>query len=388
MKKNKTIETIGLPNGFLIKKRDDMLSLYIHIPFCIKKCGYCDFLSFDYKKDLMTQYVQALIKEIKLYEPQSVYTIFFGGGTPSLLSSEQITEIMEVLKDHFDLSACQEITIEVNPGTLTESKLMTYKALGINRISMGVQTLMEDSLKTLGRIHDVQTVYDTVELLKKHDFSNYNMDLMFGLPYQTVEMLDKTVDKMIALNPSHISAYSLKIEEDTPFDDLYDEIDEEMDRRMYHLIIDKLHGAGYRQYEISNFSKDQYACKHNLVYWQEGNYLGLGLGASGFINNERYTNEKDFESYFNKIDAGLLPVHQGEIITKDALMFEMIILRLRLNEGLEIKRFNERFSVDFKSLYNNVLEELLEEELIVMDSHVRLTSLGRDLSNSVYIKFL
>lgn len=365
-----------------------MVSLYIHIPFCIKKCGYCDFLSFKYDQDSIHRYISSLLKEIKLHSPKKVYTVFIGGGTPSLLSPNDIKRLFKGLHDQFDMSDCVEITIEANPGTLTEEKILAYQSVGINRVSMGVQTLVDESLQTLGRIHDVSTVYATVDLLKKHNFTNYNMDLMFGLPYQTMDMLDKSLDKMIGLEPMHISAYSLKIEENTAFDNLYEEVDEELDRQMYHLIVDKLEANGYMQYEISNFSKVNYPCKHNLVYWQEKDYIGLGLGASGFEKSIRYTNVSNLDDYHTMIDALEKPIDHQETIDRKELMFEMIILRLRLNQGLNIQSFDQRFHCNFKELYGSVLEELLEEGLVEMNHTLKLTALGRDMSNQVYIKFL
>lgn len=370
-----------------------MISLYIHIPFCVKKCEYCDFISFKYDSEKLNLYLDKLIEEIKVYKEQSlkVRTIFLGGGTPSLLNSDQVKKLFEVLKNNFDLSACDEITIETNPGTINEEKISCYKSVGINRISMGVQTLKNETLKTLGRIHDVNTVFESVDLLKNQGFHNFNLDLMFGLPGQTIKQLSETVDEMIRLNPTHISAYSLKIEEGTPFYDQYENgtlkpVDEDLDREMYHTIVSKLKNAGYHQYEISNFSKKGFECQHNLVYWQEKEYLGLGLGAHSFMAQKRFSNETDMDKY---LSSNQLIRKEAEVIEKDEAMFEMIMLRLRLNEGLPIQLFNNRFCVDFLKVYHKEIEELIEMKLVLIeDNYLRLTDLGRDLSNSVYIKFL
>lgn len=370
------------------------LGLYIHIPFCIKKCGYCDFLSFEYSPEAMANYVDHLIQELSLYQGgDHVKTIFFGGGTPSLLTGEQMNRIMAQVHKSFHVLNNAEISMESNPGTLKEADLMAYVAAGINRVSLGVQTMNDETLKTLDRIHDTETVYESIELLKKH-VSNFNVDLMFGLPGQTMKQLSDTLDKIIDLKPSHISAYSLKFEEGTPFYELLDkgvmhEADETLDRSMYHYIEEKLSEAGFLQYEISNFAKEGYQCKHNLVYWLKEDYIGVGLGAHGCLNQVRYHNAEDLTTYMGMIDAGKKPVVEESPIDIEEDAFEFIILSMRLNQGLDLKTYQKKYGKDFMDQYQDILETLMKEGLIVLEEDcICLTAKGRDLSNQVFIKFL
>lgn len=373
-----------------------MISLYIHIPFCKKKCDYCDFLSFPYKDNEMDSYLKALNQEIVLYGQlykQEVKSIFIGGGTPSLLSGEQMKDLMTTIKENFLLSDC-EISMESNPGTLSLDKLNAYKAAGINRISMGVQSLEDDMLKTLGRIHSADTVRDSVKKIKSAGFNNFNFDLMFGLPGQTLKQLEYTVNEMIKLNPTHISAYSLKYEEGTVFYDKLEKdelspISDELDRDMYHKIIEKLESAGYLQYEISNFSKPGLECVHNLVYWQKEDYLGIGLGAHGCIDNERVYNTSDMATYISRVDDQKLPREGADPINREDDIFEYIILNLRLNQGLSLSSFKECYDYDFLIKEKNTIRELIEEGLMILKGdRLSLSTRGRDLSNQVFIKFL
>lgn len=374
-----------------------MISLYIHIPFCVKKCGYCDFISFEYDENALESYLKDLESEIKYYGitvNEKVHTIFIGGGTPSLLSGNQMKRLMQAIGDVFDMSECKEVSMESNPGTLTLEKLLAYKEAGINRISMGVQTLNDKTLKTLDRIHDVNQVYESVSLIKEAGFANYNMDLMFGLPGQTLEMLKETVDKMIALEPTHISAYSLKFEEGTAFykkleEGTLNEIDDDLDRDMYHLIERKLLEAHYHQYEISNFSKSGFECCHNLVYWEKEAYLGIGVGAHGYHNKIRTSNAIHLEAYHDMIRKQRHGQVSVEVIDKEEDLFEMLILGLRLNKGLSIKKIKALYDVDILEKYEMIIKELEEKRLIeVKDGRITLTALGRDLSNQVFMAFL
>jgi len=373
------------------------MSLYIHIPFCVRKCGYCDFISFDYNQDNMTEYMKSLIKEIEHYSKQydrKIHTIFIGGGTPSLLSGLEMKNLMTVIKENFDISDCVEISMESNPGTLTEEKVKAYKEAGINRISMGVQTLNNDTLKSLDRIHDVQAVYDSVEAINKAGINNFNMDLMFGLPGQTLDQLENTVKKMIDLKPTHISAYSLKYEEGTEFYRKLEKgeleaFEDELDRDMYSLIINNLSKAGFEQYEISNFAKKGYMCEHNLVYWEKKPYLGLGVGAHSYLNDERFYNAKTLIEYKDHVKNQGHSVIGKEIIDKADDLFEYIILSMRLNKGLSIKTANEKYNIDFLNKYKTELDQMIKDALIeIKDDRVVLTSKGRDLSNQVFVAFL
>jgi len=374
-----------------------MISLYIHIPFCVKKCGYCDFISFEYDKNQLRHYLDDLKKEIAYYGNRvktPVHTVFIGGGTPSLLTGEEMHEIMAALNEHFDMSRCVEISMESNPGTLTLKQLKDYKSSGINRISMGVQTLNDDTLRSLDRIHDVKAVYDSVRLIEEAGFDNYNMDLMFGLPGQTLEMLKETVEKMVKLNPKHISAYSLKFEEGTAFYKKLEsgelkETDDDLDRDMYHLIEKTLLSHGYIQYEISNFSKKGYECKHNLVYWEKEDYVGFGIGAHSYLDKKRFYNVSKLETYHAAIETQGHAVKDSIAIDESEDLFEYIMLGLRLNKGLNILVLNNRYNIDFKIRYSEEIKKLIEQSLVEWSGDVlKLTSIGRDLSNQVFLQFL
>jgi len=373
------------------------ISLYLHIPFCVRKCGYCDFISFEYDSKEIDQYLNNLIKEIEYYGKhylQKIHTIFIGGGTPSLLTGNQMKMLMTAVDKAFDLSECVEVSMESNPGTLNLENLLDYKDAGINRISMGVQTLNNDTLKSLDRIHDVQMVYDSVSAIKEAGLTNFNMDLMFGLPGQTLEQLESTVDKMIELDPTHISAYSLKYEEGTEFYKKLESgelevFEDELDRDMYHLIIKKLGEAGYLQYEISNFSKAGYECQHNLVYWEKKPYLGLGIGAHSYMAKKRFFNATTLNDYDQLIKKENHSVVGSDEIDPEDDLFESIILSLRLNKGLEINKINALYDIDFLKSYKKEIDRLLKDALIELNNEVMtLTSLGRDLSNQVFVAFL
>lgn len=373
------------------------ISLYIHIPFCIKKCGYCDFLSFEYNQASIEKYVKALVKEIEIYGKniqRPVYSVFFGGGTPSLLSAEMMTKIMNTIYEHFHILEDAEISMEMNPGTVTEKTLVAYKKAGINRISLGVQTMDNEMLKVLDRIHDVDAVKSSVALFNKVGLANYNLDLMFGLPGQTMALLENTLEEMIQLNPTHISAYSLKFEEGTPFYEKLEkkeliEIEDELDRQMYHYIEEKLSEVGFIQYEISNFSKKGFECKHNLVYWQKKDYLGIGLGSHGYNEMKRYHNAEDFENYYKLLEDHQLPIVSQNDIDLEEDMFEYIILNLRLNQGMDLKEFKIRYQKNFLECHKDILDDLLKNELLIIEGNqIKLTAKGRDLSNQVFINFL
>jgi oxygen-independent coproporphyrinogen-3 oxidase len=281
------------------------LSLYIHIPFCIQKCKYCDFLSFSSSEEDRNSYIQELQKELvwkshwaKEYQ---VITVFFGGGTPSILTADQMKWLMDTIKEHYNLVSDAEITIEANPGTLTKDKLFVYRQCGINRISMGLQSANDEELKKIGRIHTFDQLKENFRLAREAGFTNINLDLMSALPGQTLESYAKTLEIVAKLNPEHISAYSLIVEEGTPLSE--DEMllsqlpDEETDRQMYQFTKERLRQSGYERYEISNYAKQGYESRHNQVYWTGGDYLGFGLGASSYFQGERFINESERRIY-------------------------------------------------------------------------------------------
>lgn len=373
------------------------LSLYIHIPFCNKKCSYCDFLSFEGNNDLKEQYTKALIKEIKAYcdklKDYEIDTIFIGGGTPSTLSINLMEQIFKEIKK-LNVSENAEISIEVNPGTVSEDKLLAYRVMGINRLSIGLQSVENKLLKTIGRIHNYNTFLDTYQLARKIGFDNINIDLMFALPNQTLEDWQNTIEKIVQLNPEHISSYSLIVEEGTPFSDLYEEgkyklLDEELERKMYHYIINRLEQVGYNHYEISNFAKNNLECRHNTTYWVGTEYLGLGLGASSYMKGTRYSNCTNINRYITS-STHLVSIQENiNKLSKKEKMEEFIFLGLRLNRGISIDEFQKRFDKSIYQIYESQLKQLKNECLIeIKNNIIKLTQKGIDLSNYVFSKFL
>lgn len=412
-----------MPNGRV------PLELYIHIPFCVRKCLYCDFLSFSAENDTIDCYVETLTEEIhamgQLYgacspEPVASYSsyevvsVFLGGGTPSLLKAEQTARIMTAVKESFELAEDAEVTTEANPGTLDAEKLSIYKACGINRLSIGLQSAEEEELRYLGRIHTFQMFLDSFHLARKAGFDNISIDLMSALPGQTKASYEKTLQTVTALSPEHISAYSLIIEEGTPFYEWYGREkegqkkeerewpgtgilplpDEDADRQMYHFTKKYLKAAGYERYEISNYSKPGRECRHNIGYWVGAQYLGLGLGASSYLEGERFFNEGGLQNYlsFGHQDFMRRGHHrERELLTEKDKMEEFMFLGLRLAEGVGADEFERRFGVSIAVVYGKLLKQLLEEGLMVRDEaedRMRLTEYGTDVSNYVLSKFL
>lgn len=399
------------------------LELYIHIPFCMKKCAYCDFLSGPAPRETIDRYVTALVAEIRQYqklaENYRVTTIFFGGGTPSILLGGQMKEIFDALRDVFEIQADAEITTEANPGTVTKENLQAYRACGINRISFGLQSVDDEELKLLGRVHTMRQFEESYDLARKAGFQNINVDLISAIPGQTVESWEHTLDTVIRMNPEHISAYSLIIEEGTPFYEIYGEDakeeqdsrcekcladdgkqmdigknfpklpDEEAERRMYELTAEKLEAAGYLQYEVSNYAKPGYACRHNKGYWQRVEYLGIGTGAASLIENERYQHISDTDLYIRangKLDQ---IEEEKETLDWNAQVEETMFLGLRMKEGVNKQKFRERYHREIQEVYGEVLEKLKEEGLLrEEEKRICLTKRGNDLSNYVLAQFL
>ena len=373
------------------------LGIYIHIPFCKQKCFYCDFCSFANKNEMQGKYVETVINEIKNIthkEKYTVTTIYLGGGTPSILNPDYIKNILQEIKSSFEILDDAEITIEINPGTVNEEKLKKYKEYGINRLSIGLQSANDKILKKIGRIHDYKQFEETFFYARKCGFKNINVDLMYSLPNQSFDEWKETLNKIINLNPSHISAYSLILEEGTKFYDMYlnkefELNDEEVDISIYNYTIDTLYKNGYHQYEISNYAKEGYECKHNIVYWKCDNYLGLGPGASGYINNYRYSNICDIKEYNKCLEYNKKPIEEKNVLSKKDEMEEFIFMGLRMNEGINLDEFYEKFNVNFKHKYNNILDKLKNLNLIIeQNNNIALTQRGRELSNTVFIEFI
>ncbi len=381
------------------------LEIYIHIPFCIRKCNYCDFLSFSCDDEGIDKYVSTLVEEIRCravdYKDDMITSVFIGGGTPSILSAKQIESIMNALKNNYTFSDDCEITIESNPGTLTEEKLLAYKNSGISRLSIGLQSANDDELKLLGRIHDYQTFADNYNLARKLGFDNINVDLISAIPGGSIEKFKESLLKVVELNPEHISVYSLIIEEGTPFYINYGEggpledtlISEDDDREIYHLTKTLLAEAGYNQYEISNYSKIGKECQHNIGYWIRKNYIGFGLGASSLYDNLRYKNTSDMNEYLisktEKVSCGYMIRKEVENLIDNEIISEYLYLGLRMNKGVNLKEVSKCVGQDVYVIFKTWIEMCVQDGLLINnDNIIRLTNKGQDLANYVMAGFV
>ncbi|WP_018130366.1 radical SAM family heme chaperone HemW [Effusibacillus pohliae] len=373
-------------------------SLYIHIPFCASKCYYCDFNSYVSTGEVMDRYLDALDKEIELLAGELPWrpleTVFFGGGTPTMFDVRQTERMMQILHRHFRLAEGAEVSVEANPGTVTPEKLRVLREGGANRLSFGVQSFNDSILKKLGRLHDTLTVYHSYEKARQAGFSSINLDLMFGLPGQTVEIFADSLRRVLELQPEHISAYSLKVEEGTPFA-IWQEKGklhlppEEDDLAMYRLLIDTLAAHGYGMYEISNFAKKGHVCQHNQVYWRNEPYLAAGAGAHGYVNNVRYVNLSSVPEYTDVCLSGLRPVAGQETIPEPIQREDTMILGLRMIRGVEYSRFRERHGVEMGDVFGGVIEECVKKRLLVADQvGVRLSRQALPIANEVFAAFL
>lgn len=403
--------------------RTKEMELYIHIPFCMKKCGYCDFLSFPADSDTQKEYVKALLREIAYYGTKcadyTVTTVYIGGGTPSWLREEETEAVMRAVQTSFVLAADAEVSIECNPGTVTNHKFAVYRRAGINRISIGLQSADNAELKKLGRIHTFEQFLKTYELARQNGFENINVDLMSSLPGQSVESFAQTLRQVIRLRPEHISAYSLIIEKGTPFYEKYkfDAVKQEAGLktqelptedevcRMTKLTDLALQEAGYEHYEVSNYARKGFACRHNIGYWERVNYLGLGLGASSLMENIRYTNLDNLYTYIEEtenIREGIwtdaeetikLPATNlhaaAERVTRKAQIEEFMFLGLRMINGISRENFEKAFGMPIEGIYQEELRELAEQGLLEKKAgRIYLTERGQELSNYVLAKFL
>lgn len=371
--------------------------IYIHIPFCVHKCIYCDFLSAPADDDVKYAYTKALINEIRNTADRQVKdkitSIFFGGGTPSVLPDCCIADILMAVRDCFDISDDAEITMECNPGTVNESRLSEYRAAGVNRLSFGLQSTDNNELKMLGRIHTFEQFAESFRLARNAGFNNINVDLMFAIPGQTEATLENTFDKVMALQPEHISVYSLILEDGTYLADNIDKFppvpDEDEDRRMYHMTKERLHSAGYERYEISNYSRPGYECRHNLLYWNRGEYYGFGCSAAGFIGNERYSDIRDVKKYI-ELNGDIEKLHENiEILTKEDAMEEFMFLGLRKIAGVDVMDFQRRFGVPIENVYAKEIEHNIDKGLLIRQGDIlKLTEYGIDICNTVMSDFI
>ena len=374
------------------KKKE--LSLYIHIPFCKQKCFYCDFPSYASIDYLREDYVDALCKEIE--EKASKYiikSIFIGGGTPSYLDTKEISKILSSIKK-LDLIEGMEFTMECNPGALLEEKLRAMLNGGVNRISMGLQAVQNSLLKDIGRIHSFKQFEENFNLARKVGFKNINVDLMFGLPNQKVDEWKESLEVIANLNPEHISAYSLIIEEGTAFYKLWEKDklilpSEDEERTMYEITKSILDKFGYHQYEISNYSKEGFECYHNKVYWKCEEYLGVGSASTSFIDGKRIKNIENVKKYIDKINSGEEVVEDIIINTLEDSMEEFVFMGLRMLSGISISEFNKRFGVNIESIYKEVIDKNINKKLLVLENDkLKLTEKGIELSNSVMSDFI
>ena len=370
-----------------------MPGVYIHIPFCIKKCSYCDFVSVVADTQTQMDYFHALACEIRAfgakYPKTQVETVFFGGGTPSCAPPGCLEEILLVLRRNFEVQHDAEITLEANPGTVSEEQLSNYCKAGFNRISFGLQSNDDRILKRIGRIHSRRDFCTSFKIARRAGFQNINVDLMYALPGQQHSDVLSSVDEVCALRPEHISAYALHLEQGTPLyaeweNDARDFPDEDLDREMDHALCARLVRNGYQQYEISNFALPGYACRHNLKYWNLKEYIGFGAAAHSCYRKTRYANTSDVRAYILK--KGKARAEDVQVITPQEYEQEFLMLKLRLTEGFSLREYAETFQEDFQKRYAVQLETLLKNDLLaVRDDRVFLTRKGLDLQNTVLV---
>lgn len=375
------------------------LELYLHIPFCVSKCKYCDFLSAPSGEEQRQIYVERLCRRIRYWSDvihnygYEIVSIFVGGGTPSILTEAQITQVFEAVHESFPIMEDAEITLEMNPGTDVKDKLPVYRELGINRLSMGLQSADNEELKCLGRIHTYEDFRQVYQWAREAGFTNINVDLMSAIPGQTLESYEDTLRKVADLEPEHISAYSLIIEEGTPFYERYGEgrhaeelPDEDIERQMYVRTREILEDYGYHRYEISNYAKDGYECRHNLGYWDRTEYLGLGAGASSLMDHIRWKEPDHIGP-----STGLVLEEREDFtrLSRKDEMEEFMFLGLRKIKGVSEQDFYKSFKVSMDEIYRDKIEELIKEGLLVREGErIRLTDQGIDLSNYALSQFL
>ncbi len=365
-----------------------MTGLYIHIPFCIQKCKYCDFVSYTGKNEIADAYIDALEREAAEYKGRSVDTIFIGGGTPTALTARQLRRVCAMCFDSFDVNKGYEFTVEANPGTIDEEKITALLEGGVNRVSVGVQSFNNAELRKIGRIHNAKTAYNTICSLKKSGFSNISLDLMLSLPLQTRESIADTLKTAVSLPVKHISAYSLMIEENTPLWREYKSgslsiPDEDTEREIYWYTVCFLRANGFFQYEISNFAAEGYECRHNVNYWRCGEYAGLGAASHSHMNGKRYSNAPEPERYI----AGAPRV--VNVLTDRDKISEFIITGLRMNKGISGEEFAERFGADIRDMFAVQLEKFTALKLMKYENgRWSLTPRGVDISNSVLCEFV
>ncbi|CEP68239.1 Coproporphyrinogen III oxidase,oxygen-independent, HemN [Moorella glycerini] len=374
-------------------------SIYIHIPFCVRKCHYCDFVSYPGQSpEEMAAYCRDLEREMALvsqkWQPGPAATFYIGGGTPTLLPARDLEQVLEAAARCFGREPGAEVSIEANPGTVDGAKLRDLRAAGVNRLSLGAQAFDDDLLGAMGRIHRRRDIYQACELARRAGFSNINLDLIFGLPGQTLDGWRATLKEAVALQPEHIAAYSLQVEEGTPWGNLAAAGElplpgEELELAMYQEARVILTAAGYRQYEISNFARPGYQCRHNLTYWLNQPYLGLGVAAASSWQGQRWQNYSDLHQYRHTLSRGQLPRAEIETLTPRQQMAETMFMGLRLLAGVDLQAFRQRFEIDAREIYARELDRLYQAGLVEeKNGHLRLTEKGLPLANEVFVQFV
>lgn len=367
-----------------------MKGIYIHIPFCVQKCKYCDFVSFSGREEMFDRYADAVIEEMNGYAGETADTVFIGGGTPTVLPSKELCRIIDACFKKFNISAGYEFSVEANPGTLDDDKIKSLLDSGVNRVSVGVQSFNDAELLKIGRIHNAETAYNTICQLSQAGFSNINLDLMSALPNQTLQSLSQTLNAAVSLPVTHISAYSLIIEDGTPLEKEYSRgnlvlPDEDEDREMYEYTVKTLADNGFHQYEISNFAKTGYECRHNKKYWQCGEYIGLGLAAHSYLDGKRFYNTSDLDEYL----SGKKHSEDITVLTERDKIGEFMIMGLRMNKGISEAEFFSRFHKTPDELFKTQLDKFETNGFLVRtNGNIAFTDKGRNVSNSVLCEFL
>ena len=375
------------------------LGLYIHIPYCIHKCGYCDFNSHPIKQDEMNHYIDALVAEMKHYaktysNTNIIRTIFLGGGTPTTLTVYQLERILKECVSEFTVASDAEITIEANPATIDIEQLKSIRQTGYNRISIGVQSFDKAELKLLDRAHGPEEVHSTVDCARKAGFDNLSLDLMFAIPNQSLSSWESNLDKALEKNPEHLSTYNLTIEQGTAFSKLQSNgklimPDDDHQLELYKRTIERLTKKGFHHYEISNFARRGKECKHNITYWENKNTLGLGAGASSYMNGTRFKNINLPAHYIRQVKEKKIAVEHSETLEPRQAMGETIMLGLRLLQGISIHQFEKRFQISFINLFRNIISALKEKELVIIEKdYLRLSQKGLFWADSVILEFI
>ena len=371
-------------------------SVYIHIPFCATKCYYCAFNTSAFHKEQAKAYLAALRTEMQLYasEIDPLKTLFIGGGTPSILSANALAQLFADIRQHFQIAPDAEITVECNPGTVDSEKLSVMKDNGVNRLSFGLQAMQDETLKQLGRIHSVAEFLESYRLARESGFENINIDLIFALPNQTMAAWQHTLTEVISLEPDHISAYNLVMEETTPFYEWWQAGElhlpsEDTEADMFQYTIDTLTAHGYTHYEICNFARPDRHARHNLVYWNNQPCIGLGVGACGYVRGIRYSNIRGIAPYIKKLSERNKPITDTERLTGQAEKAETLMLALRKQEGIALADYQNRFGEDIKVAFGDNLKKWIDLQLLERTgTHLRLTPRGLFLANEVFVELM